>query len=86
MSNIIDKIQVSGITYDIGGGGGIPESAFTAYTASTNSRIGEDEEVTAAALNDLNDNFGGLKLVKLSQAEYNALATKDSSTLYIIVN
>ena len=35
---------------------------------------------------DFSSVLGGLKLVKLSQAEYNALATKDSSTLYIIVN
>lgn len=34
-------------------GGGVPESAFTAYTASTDSRIAEDEEVTAAAFNEI---------------------------------
>jgi len=39
----------------------------------------------AASLNDLNNNFGGLKLVKLSQAEYDALTTKDENTLYIIL-
>lgn len=63
----------------------VETSAFTTYTASTNSRLSEDEEVTAAALNALNDNFGGLKLVKLTQAEYDALTTKDSNTLYVIV-
>ena len=41
------------------GGGGVPESAFTAYTASTDSRIAEDEEVTAAALNALNEEISG---------------------------
>ena len=50
------------------------------------NKIDEVEQVTAAGLNALNDNFGGLKLVKLTQAEYNAIATKDSSTLYILVN
>ena len=30
--------------------------------------------------------LGGLKLVKLTQAEYDALVTKDSNTLYVIVN
>lgn len=30
--------------------------------------------------------LGGLKLVKLSQSEYDSLATKDNSTLYVIVN
>ena len=73
------------------GGGGLPESAFTTYTASTDARLAEDEEVTAAALNTLNDAtasnttaLGGLKLVSLTQAQYDALATKDASTLYII--
>lgn len=122
MSNIIDSIQVSGVTYTIqGSGGGVPESAFTAYTASTDSRLAEDEEVTAAALNDLNDSLsgkvdtssvvttitsgstnvqvpsakcvydqlGGLKLVQLTQSEYNILVTGgtvDNSTIYFIVN
>lgn len=76
-----------------GGGGGLPESAFTAYTAATEARLAEDEEVTAAALNTLNTAtaanttaLGGLKLVQLTQAQYDALATKDASTLYIITN
>ena len=30
--------------------------------------------------------LGGLKLVKLSQSEYDSLSTKDNSTLYVIVN
>lgn len=30
--------------------------------------------------------LGGLKLVKLSQSEYDSLTTKDNSTLYVIVN
>ena len=77
------------------GGGGLPESAFTAYTASTDARLAEDEEVTAAALNTLNDaiddkadasDLGGLKLVQITQSAYDQLQNKDSSTLYIIVN
>lgn len=89
MSNIIDSIKLSGTVYTLSAqteGGGVPESAFTAYTASTNERISQDEEVTAAGLNALNDNFGGLKLLKLSQAAYDSLATKDVSTLYVIVD
>jgi len=50
------------------------------------AKIDEVEEVTAAALNVLNDNFGGLKLQQISQSAYDALTTKDSSTLYVIVN
>lgn len=61
MSNIIDTIQVSGTTYQIqGSGGGVPENVFTAYTASTDSRIGEDEEVTAAALNALDEKIDSI--------------------------
>jgi len=41
------------------------------------------DTITATAANTTA--LGGLKLVKLSQAEYNALATKDNNTLYVIV-
>ena len=61
-------------------------AANTTALGAVESRIAEDEEVTAAGLNAVNDALGGLKLVKLTQAEYNALATKDSSTLYVIVD
>ena len=70
--------QVSANTVAIG--------ELSAYTASTNTRIAEDEEVTAAGLNALNDALGGMKLVKLTQTEYNNLQTKDNNTLYVIVN
>ena len=50
------------------------------------------EEVTAYALNDLNnrvtDNttaLGGMKLIKITESEYAALTTKDENTLYIVV-
>ena len=46
--------------------------------------IVEDEEVTASGLNALNDKFGGLKLMKITQAAYDALTVKDNNTLYII--
>ena len=54
------------------GGGGTVDTEIT--SASTNP-------VTSAAIYN---QFGGLKLVKLTQSEYDSLATKDSSTLYII--
>jgi hypothetical protein len=94
MSNIIDSIKVSGVTYEIqgSGGGGVPESAFTAYTAATDSRIAENEEVTAAALNTLDekiDNIDGTATVELTQAQYNALVTAgtvSADTYYIITD
>lgn len=80
--------------------GKVDTTTYSTYTAATDSRLAEDEEVTARALNnlaeadevaaralvDLDDRFGGLKLVKLSQQEYDNLQTKDSNTLYVIVN
>ena len=44
------------------------------------------ERIISGALNDLNDKFGGLRLVKISQTDYDNLATKDGNTLYIINN
>lgn len=42
------------------------------------------DTITATAANTTA--LGGLKLVKLTQSEYDALATKDDNTLYVIVN
>ena len=72
-------------------GGGSASSAIT--SGDTNAvqggavydKFDEVEQVTAAALNTLNTNMGGLKFVKLSQQEYDNLAVKDSSTMYIII-
>ena len=166
MSNIIDKIQLSGVTYDIGGSGGgitsgevqtmidqsisgkqdtlsagtgidITDNVISATgggggmteddelllstaltdlndrkidasevksnyqkkgdyvtTNTLNTRLAEYEtaldeqnveEVTAYALNDLNERFGGLKIVKITESEYEALTTKDENTLYVVV-
>ena len=63
-------------------------------TSALNTRLAEYEtaldeqnveEVTAYALNDLNNKFGGLSLVKITESEYAALTTKDENTLYIVV-
>ena len=63
-------------------------------TSTLNARLAEYEtaldeqnveEVTAYALNDLNNRFGGLKLVKITESEYAALTTKDENTLYVVV-
>lgn len=85
MSNYYTSAQTnSAITAAVSGK--MDTSAFTAYSASTDARISEDEEVTARALVEVNDALGGLKLQKLTQAQYDALVTKDNSTVYIIVN
>ena len=64
--------------------GKMDTSTFSTYSASTDARLSEDEEVTAAGLNVLNDKFGGMKLVQISESDYEALVTKDPSVLYII--
>lgn len=75
-------------------GGSEPSTAIT--SGDTNAVAGgavydkfdEVETVTAAALNDLNDAFGGLKIQKVTQAEYDALVsggTVDNNILYVVV-
>lgn len=51
------------------------------------SKFDEVEQVTARALIDVNDKFDGLRLKKLTQAQYDALSgSTDSNTVYFIVN
>lgn len=58
----------------------VETSAVTTSVSSTST----DTQVPSAKA--VYNQLGGLKLVKVSQSEYDALQTKDSSTLYIIVN
>ena len=67
-----DNTEMICLQDQLGGGGGTVDTEIT--SASTNP-------VTSAAIYN---QFGGLKLVKLTQSEFDALSTKDSSTLYII--
>lgn len=54
------------------------------YAYSLYPMVRLQDTITATAANTTA--LGGLKLVKLTQSEYDALQTKDASTLYIIVN
>ena len=58
----------------------VETSAITTSVSSTST----DSQVPSAKA--VYDQLGGLKLVKLSQSEYDGLQTHDASTLYIIVN
>ena len=60
--------------------GVVETSAITTSVTSSST----DAQVPSAKA--VNDKLGGLSLVKLTQNEYDALATKDNSTLYVIVN
>ena len=59
--------------------GKVDTSAITTSVTSAST----DAQVPSAKA--VNDKLGGLSLVKLTQAEYDALATKDSNVLYVIV-
>ena len=86
-------IEISGnVISATGGGGGTVSSAIT--SGDTNAVAGgavydkfdEVEQVTAAALNNLSAAFDGLKLKKLTQAQYDALSPNyDNNTLYVII-
>lgn len=66
----------------------IPQPNMSNYY--TKDEIGTKEEVVSRALNDLNtskvSSTSVSTIVKLTQAEYDAIATPDASTLYIITN
>lgn len=55
----------------------------SAITTSITSSSTDSQVPSAKAVND---KLGGLSIVKMTQSEYDALATKDSNTLYVIVN
>lgn len=59
--------------------GKVDTSAITTSVTSSST----DAQVPSAKA--VNDKLGGLSIVKLSQSEYDALTTKDSNTLYVIV-
>lgn len=58
----------------------VETSAITTSVSSTST----DSQVPSAKA--VYNQLGGLKLVKLTQSQYDGLQTKDASTLYIIVN
>ena len=58
----------------------VETSAVTTSVSSTST----DSQVPSPKA--VYDQLGGLQLVKLTQTQYDALQTKDASTLYIIVN
>jgi hypothetical protein len=55
-----------------------PASSGTTLTNFVDERVWIDADYTLGR-------FGGLTLVKLTQAAYDALSTKDAATLYVIV-
>ena len=82
-----------GSNYTAGEGIDITNDVISVTGKVDTSYVENVEKTVARAMNDLNERttanttaLGGLSLVKLTQAEYDALATKDPNTLYIIDN
>ena len=91
MIKLQDALGGGGSSYTAGDGiditndvisvtGKVDTSAITTSITSAST----DSQVPSAKA--VNDQLGGLKLVKLTQSEYDSLTTKDNSTLYVIVN
>ena len=81
-----------GSNYTAGEGIDITNDIISVTGKVDTSYVKDVEKTVARAMNDLNERttanttaLGGLSLVKLTQAEYDALETKDPNTLYIIV-
>ena len=93
----VDTSHFQGATYQISGTTVIISyPTVTTVTKLNVSSLGTRytyKAITTGAPTTLKDQvvanttaLGGLSLVKLTQAQYDALATKDSNTLYVIVN
>lgn len=63
-------------------------SAVTSAITAVEDELSEAEQVTSTALNDINSRMVSSldikTIVKMTQAEYDALVTKNNDTLYII--
>lgn len=62
----------------------ISVSGFVQTSAITTSITSSSTDSQVPSAKAVYDQIGGLKFVSLSQAEYDALVTKDASTIYFI--
>lgn len=90
MIKLQDALGGGGSSYTAGDGiditndvisvtGKVDTSAITTSISSSST----DSQVPSAKA--VNDQLGGMKIVKLTESEYTALVTKDSNTLYVVV-
>lgn len=79
----INKIKIQDVTYEIGGGG---SSATVDSGLSTTSENAVQNKVITSELEKKLDKSNAVKIARLTQAEYDALSTKDNNTLYIITD
>jgi hypothetical protein len=60
-------------------------TAMTNYTSGVTISPISTSDTLNTAIGKLEHSLGGIKLVALSQAEYDALTVKDPTTLYIVI-
>lgn len=88
-STIIANFSINGrcpLTRTNGTNEFIDKFSLVETSAITTSISSSSTDAQVPSAKAVNDKLGGLSLVKLTQAEYDALETKDNSTLYVIVN
>lgn len=66
-------------------------NTYYVITDASGSTITVDSAISSSSTNPVQNaviyqQFGGLKLQQITQSDYDALSTKDASTLYVIVN
>ena len=82
-------IQGGGSSYTAGDGIDITNNVISVTgkvdtSAITTSITSSSTDAQVPSAKAVNDKLGGLSIVKLTQAQYDALSTKDSNTLYVI--
>lgn len=85
-NNSVTGSTASGNTLFSVGNGTAANARHNAFEIRQNGDIYVNDGTNDVRLQDTILALGGLKLVKLSQSEYDQLATKDPDTLYIITN
>lgn len=78
------SVKTDGVTTKINDSGQL--EAIAPANMVTTDNIASDATISTMSGNitTLTENMGGMKLVKITQTDYNSLATKDENTLYII--
>ena len=88
-TTLIKNFSINGrcpLTQTNGSNSYIDKFSLVETSAITTSVTSSSTDAQVPSAKAVNDKLGGLKLVKLTQSEYDALATKDDNTLYVIVN
>lgn len=77
---------INGNSVMVDGTTSAPNFELVEISAITTTITSSSTDAQVPSAKAVYDQLGGLKLVKLTQSEYDSLSTKDNSTLYVIVN